>query len=101
MITNKPSRAKSTSDFKLDHRKPHQTLEADHPLTKKARNNCMTSEKLSKLKRIAKRKTHAQINPQVKKNIEFCQIHDLISDPEFWKVEDFSEDLIDSCVSCE
>ena len=55
----------------------------------------MQSEKLSAVRPITERNALAQINSQVNKFIEFCEIYDLVADLVDCEFEDFTADIID------
>lgn len=75
--------------------KHHDLLNCKSPPTKIRRIGTMKSENLSEVRPITERNALAQVNSQINKFIEFCEIHDLVSDPADWTFEDFTADLID------
>ena len=55
----------------------------------------MKSEKLTEVRPIIERNALVQTNSQVKKFIDFFEIHDLVADSVEWKYNAFTEVLID------
>ena len=90
-----PSFDKVMPEAKIEEAKHHDNRKRKSPPTKLSRISTMKSKKLSEVKRITDRNAVEQINSQIKKFIEFCEIHDIESDPAKWAFEDFTADLID------
>ena len=89
-----PSFDKAMPEAQFEEAKHHDNRKRKSPPTKLSRISTM-KKKLSEVKRITDRNAVEQINSQIKKFIEFCEIHDIESDPAKWAFEDFTADLID------